>query len=96
MMDASISAVNAAEMRMAVSAHNTANLNTEDARAQRVSLQEAPDRGGVEATVETVEAPPDILTETIEQINVDNYLQGNLAAVRTQDQMTGSVIDLLA
>jgi len=96
MYDASISAVGAASMRMDVSAHNMANLNTEDALAQRVSLSARQNKGGVNADVYTTNRKPDLLTETVEQINVDNYLQGNLEAIKTQDQMTGSIIDLLA
>ncbi|NCC52551.1 MAG: flagellar basal body rod protein [Spartobacteria bacterium] len=96
MYDASISAINAASLRMDVSAHNMANLNTEDALAQRVSLSEQYRQGGVRADVYTSTARPDLLTETVEQLAVDHYLQGNIEAVRAQDEMTGSIIDLLA
>ena len=96
MYDASISAVGAASMRMGVSAHNMANLSTEDALAQRVSLTARQNQGGVNADVYTTNRKPDLLTETVEQMNVDHYLQGNLEAIKTQDQMTGSIIDLLA
>ena len=96
MMEASISGIQAAGLRMEVSAHNTANLNTEGARAQRVRQSERPDRGGTTAEVEQTDHPPELLEETVEQMTTAHYLKANAKALRTQDEMLGTMIDLIA
>ena len=96
MMEASISGIQAAGLRMEVSAHNTANLNTEGARAQRVRQSERPDQGGTTAEVEQTDSPPELLEETVEQLTTAHYLKANTKALRTQDEMLGTMIDLIA
>jgi type III secretion system FlhB-like substrate exporter len=96
MMEASISAIRAADTGMAVSAHNVANMMTKEARAQRVAIQEQPNLGGVRAQVQTTDQRPDLMHETAVQIATDSYFQGNMTALKTQNDMMGQVIDLMA
>ena len=96
MMEASLSGIQAAGLRMEVSAHNTANLNTENARAQRVRQSERPDQGGTTADVEQTDSPPELLEETVGQMTTAHYLKANAKALRTQDEMLGTMIDLIA
>ena len=96
MIEASISGVRAAEERMSASAHNVANLNTEEARALRVRLSERANRGGVDARTERTEERPDLAEETVEQMSARNYLKANANAIRTQDEMLGTLLDILA
>ena len=96
MYEASISGIQADELRMEVSAHNTANLNTEEARAQRVVQQEAPRSSGVQTQIITSDGAPELITETIEQIYTPSSLRANVTAVRSQDEMQQMALDLFA
>jgi flagellar hook protein FlgE len=96
MLDASTSGIIAAGLRMDVSAHNTANLNTDGARAQRVRQSELPDQGGTRAEVVQTDSPPELVEETVEQMTTAHYLKANAKALRTQDEMLGTMIDLIA
>ena len=93
---AAISAVHVGYVRMAVASHNIANINTAQARAQRVRMAEQPHLGGVSARVETGSRPPDLIDATIEQISAKNYVKANLQTLKMQDEMIGNVIDLIA
>lgn len=79
---------------MQVSAHNTANLSTEDARAQRVTQQELPHSSGVQASVVITESRPDIITESVEQIYTPQSLRANVNAVKTENEMQQEALDL--
>ena len=78
------------------SAHNTANINTEDARATRVTARELQNRAGVETMSVRTEAHPEMVIETVEQMESHHQLKANVAVERTQHEMTGEVIDLFA
>ena len=96
MYEASVSGIRAASVRMDVSAHNTANLNTKDAMAYRVRQSERRNYGGTSTTVYRTDKRPDLLDETVEQMSVKHYMKANVSALKTQDEMHGTVIDLLA
>ena len=102
----------AAERRQAASAHNTANLNTDGVSRQRVSSQARPTGSGVDTTVDTVELSDagreiaqtvegpqnniDAASETVSQITARNQFTSNARALRTQDDMLGTALDILA
>ncbi len=96
MYDASISGLRAAETRLAAAAHNTANINTEGARAWRVRQAELPERSGTAARAERTELPPDLLEDSIERIGALRYGQANAAALRAQDELTGMILNIRA
>ena len=73
----SLSGLSAAQTKLATSAHNVANANTDGFKKNRVLLEEA-SQGGVRATIEPVETSgPVAFKETtrgfgpVEQSNVD-------------------------
>ena len=90
-----ISGIQAAFVRMAVSAHNVANINTEGFRASRVFQRERIG-GGTEAYVRQTDAPTDYATEAVEQIVSKHMVKANAAVIRTHDQMIGSLVNILA
>jgi len=94
MYEASVSGISAAEERMAVSAHNTANINTSSAKAQRIRQQAMPRSSGVRADMVITNQRPDIITETVEQIYSPHSLRAHVAAFKTQDEIETSTIDL--
>ena len=93
---APISAIRAGSIRMAVASHNIANINTAQARAQRVRVTEQAHLGGVSAQVETGSQGPNLIDATIEQISAGNYIKANVQTLRIQNEMVGSLIDLIA
>ena len=96
MMEASVSGLRAGMLRMSVSAHNVANLNTEGGRALSVRQTEQPDLSGVRAEAYQTESEPDLLEETAGQMTTSHYLKAQASAIRTQDEMLGSIINIMA
>ena len=81
---------------MAVASHNIANINTAQARAQRVRVTEQAHLGGVSAQVETGSQGPDLIDATVEQISAGNYIKANVQTLKIQNELVGSLIDLIA
>lgn len=96
MMENSISALQAAGLRLGAAAQNIANLPVEDASAVRVATQEQPDGHGVTATAYQSDERPELVTEQVEQLSALRYAQGNGAVLRTQNEMLGTIINLFA
>jgi flagellar basal-body rod protein FlgC len=106
----SISGMRAAFSMMDVSAHNTANLNTDGFKKQTVQLSEA-DKGGVTVTIGQSTAPgptyqgpggkiieasnADPAEEIISQITAKYLLAANVAAFKKAADMEKSIIDIL-
>ena len=98
-----LSGMNAAALGISVAAHNVANANTKDFRAQRLE-QEDLAQGGTRpaALVESREpvAPEgsnvDLATEMTSLIGQGGAYQANLKVIQAQDQMLGTAMDLKA
>lgn len=92
---AALSGLRAAGARMRSSAHNVANLLTEDFHPERV-VQEAEGSGGVSTRVERSPRPAevDLATELVDQQQA--LLQGKacLRVLDTHFDMLGSILDL--
>ena len=97
----------AANTRLQVSAHNVANSNTDGFDPQRVDQVDLR-TGGVRAQVSqpdrgnpiymrdgsiTEASNTDLVTETVDQMQASNAFKANLAALRTSDEMVGSLLD---
>jgi flagellar basal-body rod protein FlgC len=107
----SISGMNAAFKMMDVSAHNTANVNTDEFKAQRVTFSENKS-GGVSTNVDTDDSTGayylaengtiaessnvNIAEEILNQIIARNTMDANVAAFKTADEMAQSLLDILA
>ncbi len=107
----SISGMQAAFKMLDVSAHNTANINTDGFKRQRINLTENA-IGGVTSTVETSTDPgpsylsgngtvvegsnADIGEEIVNQMIAQRYLSANIASLKTADEMYGSLLDIIA
>lgn len=105
-MDASIAGMSTAARRLAVSAHNVANSQTEGFRAQRAINGETTG-GGVEV-VEIRDTPAvpevsegvvrsnvDLTTEVTNQIIDRTSYTVNAKMLRAQDDVTGSLLDII-
>lgn len=108
-----LSALNAFDKKMQVTANNVANVNTDEFKKSRAVLSEG-ENGGVKVDVHKVDTPGypteriqndelvatetsnvDIAEEFGESIVTQNAYNANLKMVKTQDEMLGSLLDIL-
>ncbi len=82
-ISSSLSALTAARKKMAVTANNVANVNTDEFKKSRVSLSEG-SNGGVTATVDVVDTPG-IPKETIQN---DRLVQTESSNVDLAEELT--------
>jgi flagellar basal-body rod protein FlgC len=102
--------MSAAAEKLAVAAHNTANINTDGFEAQRVVVDEV-SSGGVKVNTIPIEKEPpvilrdgalvepsnaDIVTETIYRIEAIAAYKANAAVLRTVMETEESVINIFA
>jgi flagellar hook-associated protein FlgK len=91
-----MSGMQAAQTRMASSAHNIANAVTPDFHRQVVAQQAVP-HGGVAATIERAPVAGDALAEDLVALKLAQHLfTANLKVLRTQDRMLGTLLDVRA
>ncbi len=107
----SISGIRAATDMLSVSAHNTANINTDGYKKQRVNLREDRERGVIAEVTEstgagslytntegnTVETSNvNYIDEVVTQINAKHFLSANAAAIKYTAEAQKSIIDIIA
>ena len=89
-----------AQHRLRASAHNTANLTTDESAVVKVRGREHPPRGGVVSEISArVERAADRRTaphvdESVEQITASHQSAALKKAVQTQDDMLGTLLDM--
>lgn len=100
------SGMRAQSTRLAVSAHDVANVSTDGHEAQRTVLEGRAD-GGVTASVESEGAPvardgagvmlstTSLSTEAVEQISAQRAFEANVAVLRAADDMDRSLLDIV-
>lgn len=91
-----LSGMRASQTSLQASAHNIANLGTEDFRRQDV-IQSELTGGGVAARVVQVEVPGHALEDDlIGQLQARHAFLANLSIFRTREQMLGTLLDTTA
>ena len=105
-----LSGLRFASTRLARSAQNVANVNTNGYEAQREVAREQPN-GGVAGTTEPTYAPhptydlsgeevlgsnTDLVSETVEQLGAAQQFKASLALLRTDQELTKSLLDIKA
>ena len=91
-----LSGMQAAQVRLGVSAHNVANAPTEGFRRQQVAAQAVPS-GGVSTQLTTAAVPGEALaTDLVDQRLAQHLFTANLRTVQTADRMLGSLLDAVA
>ena len=91
----SIDALNAIHMRFSVTANNIANASTEGYTAKH-AVQTSDESGAVTVNITDTGAPVDMVKELTDQIKQVYDYKANAVVMRTRDEMTGQVIDILA
>lgn len=88
-----LSGLQAAQTRMAGSAHNIANAMTPGFHRQLVAAQSV-SGGGVAATLQRAPVAGDALAEDLVSLKLAKHLfTANLKVLRTQDRMLGTLLD---
>ncbi len=106
-----VSGINAAFKKQSASAHNVANSNTDGYKSLVASAQEN-ENGGVKVTISKNTEPGAVYDngygkvaeysnvnyarETVEQVSNKHLFAANVASLRTYEEMTESLIDILA
>jgi flagellar basal-body rod protein FlgC len=105
-MGTALSGIKAFERKLAVTAHNVANWNTEGFEKHRVRMEEA-SPSGVRAKIDRVDAAGTRNGETRKASHVDlggemgslitarRGYSANLKTLQTWDEMTEAVVDLI-
>jgi len=97
----SVSAMQASSLRMDISAHDVANINTpgfSQSRPVQTSLK--PSGSHISAIQKIEPASPELSAtelaeESVEQIKSEKDFAANAAVIKTQDKMLGEVVNLV-
>lgn len=91
------SGLQAADLRLRVSAHNVANMNTPGFAPQRVSEASAGPRSGVTAqVVQSDQRGVSLEQEAIEQMAAKLTFKANVFVLRTYQETTGTLLNVFA
>lgn len=91
-----LSGMQAAKVQLDVAAHNIANAQTPGFRRQ-VATQQAQPEGGVKTEVSQINTPgPDFAGDVVNQLSAGYAFVANLKTIETEQQMTGSLLDVRA
>ena len=109
-VNSSLSALNAAEKRLEVSAHNVANVNTDEYKSQEASVSEGK-HGGVKVTIsqstqpgtkydrgdgEIVESSNvDYVNEAVNQMSAKAMYSANLTSLKSYEENYSTLIDIM-
>ncbi len=109
-VSSSISGINAALQMQEVSAHNVTNANTDDYKSS-IALAEETKNGGVKVTIskstqpgpvydkgygkEAVHSNVDYARERVNQINARTQFAANVASLKTYQETTETLIDIM-
>jgi flagellar hook protein FlgE len=109
-LDIARSGLQTNKAQLATSAHNTANVHT-DEFAKQITSQQTRLQGGVSSNIDTVtlstqakslaqniDGPQnnvDLTEEAVNQIQSQRNFEQNAQVVRTQDQMQKTLIDII-
>ncbi|MBI5639467.1 MAG: hypothetical protein HZA17_03480 [Nitrospirae bacterium] len=91
------SALRALSTRLNVTAHNIANLNTEDFRPSKTTINEDKNNGVYVTISRNSQAEEvDIAGEMTELIITESSFKANLKTLRTAEETEKSVLDIIA
>ncbi|WP_331775871.1 flagellar basal body rod C-terminal domain-containing protein [Sulfurospirillum sp. 1612] len=93
-MQVNLSSMRTYEDWLSNNSNNIANVNTQDYKAIETTLKNSAD--SVTAHASNGDNGVDLAKEITDQIVIKNGFQANVSAIKTQDEMIGSVLDLLA
>lgn len=90
------SGMNAAMLGMGSAAHNIANLQTGDFRRQLVERQAQAEGGVMTKVVQAPQLGHSLAEDLLQQREAAYLFKANLLVLQTEQQVLGSVLDVLA
>ncbi len=99
MISSSVSSIQANRSYMNANAVNVANVSSDGFAPTRTTMQES-SKGGVRATFsqESIDSASknqtDLSKELTDQISIEKSVGANVSAIKTQDDMFGSLLDI--
>ena len=113
-INSALSGLLAHEKKLEVSSNNVANINTDDFKKSRATLQEEAN-GGVTVDIQKVETPGspipynegenqtssetsnvDYAEEAVSVMTTSHGFEANLKTIEAEDEMLGSLLDIMA
>ncbi|MDR2579465.1 MAG: flagellar basal body protein [Fibromonadaceae bacterium] len=100
MQISSVSALKASSLRMDISAHNVANVNTPGFSQSR-PIQTSQNPGVEISAIQKIKpgspdlSATDLAEERLEQIKSEKDFAANASVIKTQDKMLGEVVNLV-
>jgi flagellar hook protein FlgE len=91
-----LSGMNTAQTRLNASAHNVANLATEDFRRQEVQQAEQTGGGVSGKVTRSATVGASLETDMVEQLQAKNAFLANLAVFKTSHKMAGALLNAKA
>ncbi len=89
------SGIEACATKMDVTANNIANVNSDNFQPSRVTIAER-QNGCVEATVTDAADQVDISRDAVEMLGTVNSFRTNLQVLKTDNQITKSLLDIIS
>jgi len=91
-----LSALNAYEKKLSVTANNIANLNTEKFRPSEATIQDNAGQG-VYVTISQSNAPEvDLVKEMVNLMTAKLGVEISIKSIKTADEITKGVLDIIA
>lgn len=94
-VDRARSGLELANAQLNSTAHNTANVLTEDFRRSRVNGAEGPDGGVTPRTVRETRPGADLVADAVDRTTASVLYRANLAVLVVDDRLTGETLDLI-
>lgn len=101
MINTNVSSMMANQVFMDNNAHNVANVNTDGYVPNKTIITEGSPQTPVANTSKATDngserSQTDLSKELTDQITIENVQEANLKAIRTEDEMMGSLLDIRA
>lgn len=99
MISSNVSSIASHQTWMNNNAHNVANVNTDRYTPQNTTISETQNGGTKANSVDTPsngseKSQTTLSKELTDQINIEKATASNIQAIRTQDEMYGSLLDI--
>ncbi|WP_456479422.1 flagellar basal body protein [Nautilia sp.] len=91
MINTNVNALQAHQSLMDINANNVANVNTEDFKATDAEIVDK-----LEISADIADSGMDLTKELTDQIVIGNGFKAQIPAIKTQDEMTKTLLDIKA
>lgn len=91
-----LSALTAYDKKLSVTANNIANLNTEKFKPSEASTQDNAGQGVYVTISQSSTEGVDLVKEMVDLMTARQGIEANLKTIKTADEISGSVLDIIA